>query len=139
LPWVFLSGVGGWLADHANRKVIAIFGLVNAAFFLALYPHVHNNVVLIFLGPLESIGSALSTPSTSSLLSQGASSREMGRRQGLSTTANTAALAASAASAGALFSINPALPFTVVAVASLACTLSLLFWWRRVRGRVAVA
>ncbi len=139
LPWVFLSGVGGWLADHANRKVIAIFGLVNAAFFLSLYPHVHNNVVLIFLGPLESIGSALSTPSTSSLLSQGASSREMGRRQGLSTTANTAALAASAASAGVLFSINPALPFTVVAVASLACTLSLVFWWRRVRGRVAVA
>ncbi len=136
IPWVFLSSAGGWLADHANRKIISICGLLNAAFFLSLYPHVHNNVILICLGPLESVGAALSTPSTSSLLSQGATSREMGRRQGLSTTANTAALAASAASAGALFSVAPTLPFTVVALTSAVCTLTLLWWWRGVRGRV---
>ncbi len=136
IPWVALSGVGGWLADHANRKVISILGCFNAALFLALYPHIHNTVVLLMLGPVESVGAALSVPSTSSLLSQGATSREMGRRQGLSTTANTAALALSAATAGIMFSVSPALPFTVVAVASACSTSTLLWWWRHVRGHI---
>jgi MFS family permease len=137
LPFVFLARFGGWLADRANRKIIAILGTFNAAVFLALYPHIHNIVLLLMLGPVESIGAALSLPSTSSLLSQGASTREMGRRQGLSTTANTAALAISAGVAGLMFSVNPVLPFTVIAVVSATCTVTLLWWWRHVIGHVS--
>ena len=44
LPFVALSGVGGWLADHANRRYIVLAGLLNGAFFLSIYPHIHNNV-----------------------------------------------------------------------------------------------
>ncbi len=136
LPWVFLSGVGGWLADHANRKFISAAGLCSATFFLALYPHVHNIVVLLCLGPLESIGAALTVPSTSSLLSQGARPREMGRRQGVYTSANTAAVAASSAIGGVMFAINPILPFSVMAGLAALCALSLSYWWRHVVGHV---
>src|ERR1017187_9898590 len=63
LPWVALSRVGGWIADHLNRRYTALFGLLNAAAFLAMYPHIHNNVVMLYLGSAESLGSALSSPS----------------------------------------------------------------------------
>lgn len=136
-PWVLLSRAGGWLADHANRKLIAIAGTFSSAVFLATYPHLHSVRVLLGTGSLEAVASALSVPSISSLLSQGATSREMGRRQGLSTSANTAALACAAAGAGALFSVNPVLPFTVFASASIVCTATLWWWWRAVVGAVA--
>ena len=136
LPWVAFSGVGGWLADHGNRRFIALAGMVNGAFFLSLYPHIHNNILLLCLGPLESIGAALSMPSVSSLLTQGAELRELGRRQGLYTTANTASLAVGAGVSGALFTIDPALPFSVVATVSVLLASSTLWWWRDVRGNV---
>jgi DHA1 family multidrug resistance protein-like MFS transporter len=138
LPWVLLSPVGGWLADHGPRRIIAIIGVVNGAGFLALYPHIHSNVALLFLGSCESVFTSLSVPSVSSLLTQGAGTREMGRRQGVSTTANTAALAASAGVAGSLFAFNEALPFTLVAVIALLCSISLFwFWGDAASGRVS--
>lgn len=139
LPWVALSGVGGWLADHANRRAIVAVGVVNVAFFLSLYPHIHSNVALLFLGSVESVGTSLTAPAAASLLTEGAAERELGRRQGLSATANTGALAAAAALSGTLFSRDPALPFTAMAVATAVLGLSTLWWWRRVEGRVAPA
>jgi len=139
LPWVLFSGVGGWLADHGNRRFIALAGMVNGAFFLSLYPHIHSNIMLLCLGPIESIGAALSMPSVSSLLTQGAELRELGRRQGLYTTANTASLAVGAGVSGALFTIDPALPFSVMAIVSVSLALSTLWWWRHVRGNVSPA
>lgn len=136
VPWVALSHLGGWLADHANRRVIAFLGLLNGAAFLAIYPHIHNNVVMLFVGSVESIGAALSVPAISSLLTQGAADREFGRRQGLFTTSNTASLALSAVASGVLFTVNPALPFTLVAVLSTLLAVSTLWWWRHVNGHV---
>jgi MFS family permease len=136
LPWVFLSRLGGWLADHRNRRLTALAGLVNGAVFLSIYPHIHNNVAMLFLGSLESIGAALSVPSIASLLTQGAADRELSRRQGLYATSNTAALAVSAVISGVLFTINSALPFTLIAVVSFVFALSTLWWWRNVRGTI---
>jgi len=137
VPWVVLSRLGGRLADHANRRYIALSGLLCAASFLALYPHIHNNNLILVLGSFESIGAALSVPSISSLMSQGAANRELGRRQGLYTMSNTGALALSAGTSGFLFSINPVLPFTLIAIVSASLTLTTLFWWRNVTGRIA--
>ncbi|HEY5265624.1 MAG TPA: MFS transporter [Acidimicrobiales bacterium] len=136
VPWVVLSRFGGRLADHANRRYIALSGLLCGAFFLALYPHIHNNNLILGLGSFESIGAALSVPSISSLMSQGAANRELGRRQGLYTMSNTGALALSAGTSGFLFSINPVLPFTMIAIISASLTLTTLFWWRNVTGRI---
>jgi MFS family permease len=139
VPWFLLARVGGWLADHANRRFIAFAGLLNGAFFLSLYPHIHNNDLMLFLGSLESVGASLSVPSISSLMSQGAVSREMSRRQGLYATSNTACLAMAAGAAGFLFAINTALPFTVMAIISATLALTTLYWWRDVRGHVTDA
>jgi DHA1 family multidrug resistance protein-like MFS transporter len=137
IPWVALSRVGGWIADHWNRKAAALLGLANGAIFLTIYPHCHNNALMPFIGSFESIGAALTSPSIGSLLTQGATDREFGRRQGLSATAQTAALAATAVAAGFLFTIDPALPFTLVAVVAGLLTLCTAWWWRDVSGRNA--
>lgn len=139
LPWVILSRFGGWLADHANRRFIGLAGLLNGAFFLSLYPHIHNNVVMLFVGSLESIGASLCLPSISSLMSQGAVDRELSRRQGLYTTSNTAALALGAGVSGFLFTVNAALPFTLVAIISSLLALTTVWWWRNVRGNISHA
>ncbi len=136
IPWLVLSRLGGWLADHANRRVIALAGLWNGAIFLALYPHIHNNVVMIFVGSLESIGAAASVPAIASLLTQGAHPDEMGRRQGLSATSQTLALALSAGTSGFLFTRSPALPFTLVAVISVLMSTTTLWWWRHTPGHI---
>lgn len=137
LPWIVLARVGGWLADHADRRVIAFAGLVNGALFLSIYPHVHNNDVMLGLGSLESIGAALSVPSVSSLLTQGATPREFGRRQGLFATSNTAALSVASGVSGFLFTVNTALPFTLIAVLSVVLATTTVYWWRAVPGRIA--
>ena len=137
LPWVLLSRVGGWIADHLNRRLTALYGLLNGAAFLATYPHIHNNVAMLFLGSFESIGSALSSPSIASLLSQGAQSRELSRRQGLYATSTTASMALAAVSSGYLFTVDSALPFTLVAVVSSLLAISTLYFWRRVEGRIS--
>jgi DHA1 family multidrug resistance protein-like MFS transporter len=136
LPWVLLSRIGGWLADHANRRWIALAGLGNNALFLSIYPHIHNNNLMLCMGSLESIGAAMSVPSISSLMSQGAVHRELSRRQGLYATSNTAALAIAAAISGSLFTINAALPFTVMAIISASMAMTTLWWWRNVRGNI---
>src|ERR1039458_9848484 len=118
LPWIVLFRLGGWLADHANRRFIALAGLFS--------------------------GASLSVPSVSSLMSQGAVHRELGRRQGLFTMSNTASLAIGAGVSGFLFTVNPALPvsgppalpFSLLALVSAVLTLTTLFWWRNVKGNI---
>jgi DHA1 family multidrug resistance protein-like MFS transporter len=136
LPWIVLFRLGGWLADHANRRFIALAGLLSGAFFLAIYPHIHNNNLILVLGSFESIGASLSVPSVSSLMSQGAVHRELGRRQGLFTMSNTASLAIGAGVSGFLFTVNPALPFSLLALVSALLTLTTLYWWRNVKGNI---
>ena len=136
LPWVILVGVGGRMTDRFDRRIIAILGGLNGSLFLFLYPHIHNIPALLVLGSGEAIGAALCVPALSSLLTQGAHDRELGRRQGISTTANTAALAISAILSGYLFEISPGLPFTVIAIASALLVLTELFWWRATPGRI---
>lgn len=139
IPWVALSRVGGWIADHWNRTWAASLGIINGAVFLSIYPHCHNNTVMMFIGSSESIGAALTAPSISSLLSQGAHDREFSRRQGLSATAQTATLALSAVSAGFLFTIDPALPFTLMSGCALVLSGFAIWSWRRTEGYVGRA
>jgi MFS transporter, DHA1 family, multidrug resistance protein len=139
VPWVILSPVGGWLADHGNRKMVATIGVGTSAFFLGLYPHLGRPVTMMSFGSLEAVISSLSVPSLNSLLTQGGTDREFGRRQGLSATANTAALAVTSGISGALFAIRPDLPFWIVAITAGLTTTSLPWWWRGFPGRVRVA
>ena len=137
IPWVALSRVGGWIADHWDRRITAVLGILNGAAFLATYPHIHNNVAMLFVGAAESVGAALSMPSVASLLSQGSHDRELSRRQGLYATSTTASMAVSAVAAGFLFTIDSALPFTMVAILDGVLAGAALVLWRSVAGRIA--
>jgi len=139
LPWVLMSPLGGYIADHWNRRYVATMGVLGGAAFMAIYPHIHNNVVMLIAGSCESIFSVLSVPSISSYLTQGADNREMGRRQGLYTTADTASLAIAASVAGALFAHSPTLPFTIAAITATVLGVVSFVTWRRVPGHVTTA
>jgi hypothetical protein len=70
-------------------------------------------------------------------MSQGAAHRELSRRQGLYATSNTAALAVAAGTSGFLFTINSALPFTLMATISATLAFTTLWWWRHVTGNIS--
>ena len=38
LPYVVCFRLGGWFADHADRRVLAVVGIVNSCAFCAIYP-----------------------------------------------------------------------------------------------------
>ncbi len=136
LPFLLLTRVGGWLADHGNRRVIALIGMLNGAVFLAIYPHLHNVGWVLALGSMESIGAAMTGPSAMSLLTEGAHDRELSRRQSLYATSNTASLALTAGLSGVLYTVDLALPFTVVAVIAATTASSTLWWWRGIPGHI---
>ena len=86
---------------------------------LALPAHPQQRPHACSSDPSSPSAASLSVPSISSLMSQGAVNRELSRRQGLYATSNTASLAIAAGVSGFLFTINSALPFTLIAVLSL--------------------
>ena len=89
------------------------------------------------MGSLESIGAALSAPSISSLMSQGAVHRELSRRQGLYATSNTAALAVAAGTSGFLFTHQLGVALHVARRHLGRCSrLTTLWWWRNVTGNI---
>ncbi|HEY8081287.1 MAG TPA: MFS transporter [Acidimicrobiales bacterium] len=135
LPYVLFFRVGGWFADRADRRVMAVIGILNGAVFCAIYPLL-SVVGLLALSCFEAIGSSLALPSAQSILTEGADPREMGRRQGVFTTAQTSAMAVSAMVSGALFEVGPAVPFVTMALAAVAFTCVVPLVWRRVPGRV---
>ena len=137
LPYVLFFRLGGWAADRSDRRVLAIVGIVNSAAFCAIYPLLPSVTALLAFSCFEAIGTSLALPAAQSILTEGASAREVGRRQGVFSTAQTAALAVSAALSGALFESGPAVPFLVMAFVSIALVAAVPVLWRRVPGRVA--
>jgi MFS family permease len=139
VPWLLLSHVGGKWADRYDRRFIVVVGLLNACVFIATYPWIRNPWLMIAFGSLEAVTAALSAPSSASLLADGAEPREQGRRQGLASTASTAALGIGSMCAAPLFAIAQWLPFTAVAVIGASATLTIPFIWRNVAGRAVTS
>jgi len=137
LPYVLFFRVGGWFADRTDRRALATFGMLNMCAFCAIYPILGTVVALLAFSCFEAIGSSLALPAAQSILTEGADPREIGRRQGVFTTAQTAAMAVSAMVSGTLFEAGPAVPFVTMALvgAAIACAVPLA--WRHVPGRVA--
>jgi DHA1 family multidrug resistance protein-like MFS transporter len=139
LPYVVCFRLGGWAADHWDRRVLAVVGIVNGAAFCAIYALLGSVDALLVFCCFEAIGTALALPAAQSILSEGAGPLEVGRRQGVFSTAQTGSLAIAAAVAGALFESGPAVPFLTMAVVSVAVVVALPYVWRNVPGRVARA
>jgi len=136
LPYVVCFRIGGWFADHTDRRSFATFGVLNACAFCAIYPLLGTVDALLAFSCFEAVGSSLALPSAQSILTEGSDPREIGRRQGVFTTAQTAAMAVSAMVSGTLFEVGPAVPFLTMALVSTALVCAVPFIWRRVPGRV---
>jgi MFS family permease len=134
-----LFRVGGWFADHTDRRVFGTIGILNGAVFCAIYPFLPSVDVLLALSAFEAIGLTLALPCAQSILTEGADPRQVGRRQGVFSTTQTAAMAVSAMASGALFGLGPGYPFVIMAIASVLVLCSVPFLWRRVPGRVGAA
>ena len=137
VPFVVMARPGGWMADHLDRRWLAIGALALSIGLCALYPFLHRLTWLLALGAVEALGTAVSLPATQSLLTQSSAPSEVGRVQGLFSTAETAAIAIAAGVGGALFGLAPWAPFVGGAAIAALLTAALPFIWWPVVGRAA--
>lgn len=138
-PFVAMSRPGGWLADHVDRRWLVVGSLAWSGAFCAMYPFLHVVALLVALGAVEAAGFAVVLPAAQSLLTQFASSGELGRVQGMYATSQTAATAIAAAAAGALFALAAWVPFVVAAACAGVLLAAVAVVWRPVPGRVSHA
>lgn len=137
LPYALLARPAGWLADRLDRRVLAVGSILWSVGFLATYPFLPGFVLLMVLGVFESLGFTLTLPACQSLLGEGTSPERHGHAQGMFAASQTGTTAASAAAAGALFSIGPWVPFVLVAACCAALSVVVVVIWRRVPGRAS--
>ncbi len=130
---------GGWLADHYDRRWLALGGLTSSILFCASYPFIRSLPVLLVLGGVEAVGMAITLPAAQSMLTQSSQPDELGRIQGLFATSETASIALSAACGGALFALADWAPFATGALGAAMAALTLPFIWAPVPGRATGA
>ena len=135
LPFAVLSLPAGRLADHLDRRLLAIGGLGASAVFAALYPFLHSVRMLVGFGSLEAACAVIGAPAAVLILTESTSSDAQGEAQGALETGRTAATAASAAASGALFAVDPAVPFTLAAALSVLACAAMAWTWRKTPSR----
>lgn len=139
VPFVAMARPAGWLADHLDRRVVAVAALGSSALFCAIYPWLHSLWIILGLGTLEAVGAAAAYPSVQSLLTQSVPAARAGHAQGLFASSQTAATGAAAAAGGALFALAPWAPFMATAAAAAGLISCIPWLWRKVGGRVPAA
>ncbi len=137
LPFAALSIPAGRLAGRMDRRRLAIGGLAASAVFCAIYPFLHSVAWLVGLGSLEAACSVIGAPAAVLILTEATSQSAQGEAQGLLETGRTAATAVSAAAAGALFAIDPRIPFTLAAGLSLIGCAAMAWVWRGAAQRLS--
>ncbi len=135
-PFVAMSRPAGWLADHFDRRVVAVAGLGSWAAFLAIYPWLHLVWLMLGLAVIEAVSAAVTYPSVQSMLTESVPARRSGHAQGLFASSETAATGVSATVGGALFGVALWVPFLSCAVAASLLTVVLAVLWRKASGRV---
>jgi DHA1 family multidrug resistance protein-like MFS transporter len=138
VPFVIMARPGGWLADHLDRRWLAMGSLCVSVGLCMLYPFLASLAWLLALGAIEATGTAIALPSAQSLLTQASDVSEVGRVQGMYSTAQTAAIAVAASAGGALFGVAAWAPFVAGGAAAACLTLSLPLAWRHVQGHAAM-
>jgi DHA1 family multidrug resistance protein-like MFS transporter len=136
IPFVAVSVPAGKLADRLDRRWLTALALLASAGFAASYPFVPSVPLLMGLGAVEGLAVATSYPAPLSLLADGVKPDELGRAQGLVTTAETAAVAVFASVSGALFAIRAWVAFVTAATTIVAAVAVLAVIWAPVQGRV---
>lgn len=136
LPFAVVSKPAGWLADHFDRRWLAVGALLWTAAFCATYPFLPGFLLLMVLSIFESLGMAIALPACQSLLGEGTAPERQGRAQGLFAASQTGTMAIAAAAGGALFGVGEWVPFVVGATGCAVLVGEVARSWRRVPGRV---
>lgn len=134
-PFAVISFPAGWLVDHLDRRYLVVIAMAGSGIFAAIYPFLHSVAWLIGLGSLEAVTVALGAPAELAQLSASVPSNELGRAQGAVSSAQTGAMALMATLSGALFGVDPFLPFIVTSSLIGGAIVAVAFVWRRVPGR----
>ena len=137
IPFAAMSLPGGWLVDHLDRRYLAAGATLVSAGFASTYPFLHSVWLLIGLGSIEAASVAVAGPALAAQLAHSVPSRQLGRAQGAASTAQTGATAIGALTAGALFAIQPWVPFIGGSSVIVVLVVVLAFCWRGVPGRGA--
>jgi MFS transporter, DHA1 family, multidrug resistance protein len=139
VPFAVMARPGGWIADHLDRRAFVVVAVLTTLGFCATYPFLTEIAWLLGLGAAEALGTAVALPSIQSLLTQDTGPDAFGRVQGVFATAETAAIAVSAAASGALFALASWAPFVSAATLGAMLVATLPVVWRPVSGRVGHA
>lgn len=135
LPFALLSVPAGRLATRVDRRALVLVALVTTAGFCVSYPLIHAVPALLALGSLEAIGAVVGTPPALLILTETTPPAIQGEAQGAVETARTAAMAAAAAVAGALFGIDPLVPFALASGIGVVGAAAVVFLWRQLPAR----
>ncbi|HEY1633508.1 MAG TPA: MFS transporter [Acidimicrobiales bacterium] len=139
IPFVAVSVPAGKLADRLDRRWLTALALLASAGFAASYPFVPTVSLLIALGAVEGLAVATSYPAPLSMLADGVKPGELGRAQGMVSTAETAAVAVFASVSGVLFAISAWVAFVTAATAIVVAVAVLAVIWAPVQGRAMAA
>ncbi|HEV8065589.1 MAG TPA: MFS transporter [Acidimicrobiales bacterium] len=134
-PFAVMSFPAGWLVDRLDRRYLVAFALLGSATFAMTYPWLGSVPLIICLGSLEAVLTAIGTPAEGAQLAQSVRPDELGRAQGAAASAQTGATAVAALLSGTLFGIHPWLPFVGGSVLILVGVALLGVFWRGVSGR----
>lgn len=135
-PFALTAPFSGRLVDRVDRRRLVVVAAGWSLLINICYPLMPGVTPLLCLSACEPLGWAIVIPALQSLLGDGASPREIGRRQGLFATFQTASNVIGGAAGGALFAVAIYLPFVLSAFFG-ACGVALAaWWWRDVRGKV---
>jgi MFS family permease len=135
IPFVVVSPLAGWLADHRDRRRLVIVTSMSSLAFCMAYGFITAPWWLLGLGSFEAVGVAMTMPAAQSLLADAVPAGASGRAQGLFASVNTAAVAVAALVAGGLFGVEPWLPFVTCGGLGAALVVVVAFAWRGVPGR----
>ncbi|HVB00882.1 MAG TPA: MFS transporter [Acidimicrobiales bacterium] len=131
LPYAALSVPAGRLAERVNRKRLAMISMLISAGFAVVYPFMHVVVLLVGLGTVEAMCAVFGGPSAMMIVSQSVGINDQGAAQGAVGTSRTAATAFAAAISGALFGVDPVVPFAFASGLALVALVVVHFSWRR--------
>lgn len=131
VPFVVVTPIAGHLADRFDRARLTTVSLASTVILVGVYPFIGSLAVIIGLGVLEAVGTAIAFPAAQALLADSVPTAAIGRAQGMFTASQTAATAIAAAAGGALFAVGPAVPFVATSVVCVVLLVSLGWLWRR--------
>lgn len=130
VPYAALSVPAGRLAERVNRRRLAMVSILISAGFAVVYPFMHIVVLLIGLGSVEAVCAVFGGPSAMMIVTESVRISDQGAAQGAVGTSRTAATAFAAAISGALFGVDPFVPFAFASGLALLALGVVWYNWR---------